>query len=248
MKIAYRIITPILAVGTIAMGIFLDMFYFAIGSTIEQLNQLMPALSRFNIPTTFSFSIYEIIQILTGAAGEGGETAAEGTESVASAFLTVVDPILPHIIALVVFFVLALLLLLVIAAVSAATEKRNAVIGLSCAGIVVSFICVIIGKFAFDIIIDGENINLSEIIGLFTANSETDSNALMQLLTTLVSSVIKISSAAFSAGLYAVFGMFVLIILWTILTNMLVKTPIHIQKKHRRKKPIKNLSAVFGKK
>lgn len=245
MKIAYRIITPILAVGTIAMGIFLDMFYFAIGSTIEQLNQLMPALSRFNIPTTFSFSIYEIIQMLSGTTGEGGESAAEGAESVASAFVTVVEPILPHIIALIVFFVLALLLLLVIAVVSAATEKRKAVLALSCSGMVLCFICVIIGKFAFDIIVGGEDINISEVIGLFTANSASESSALMQLLTTLVSAVINISSAAFSAGLYGVFGMYILIALWTILTNMLIKTPIHIQKKHRRKKPVKSLSAIF---
>ena len=247
MKIAYRIITPILAVGTIAMGIFLDMFYFAIGSPNETINQLMPALSRLNIPTTFSFSIYEIIQIFFGATGEGGESVAEGAESVASAFMTVVDPILPHIIALIVFFVLALILLLVIAVVSAATEKRKVVLGMSCSGIVLCFICMIIGKFAFDIIIGGEQIKISDIIGLFAANSASESNAIMQLLTTLVSAVISISSAAFSAGLYSVFGMFILIVLWTVLTNMVVKTPIHIQKKHRRKKPFKSLSAVFRK-
>ncbi len=245
MKIAYRIITPILAIGTIAMGIFLDMFYFAIGGASDQIDQLIPLLSMFNVNTKFSFSIYEIIGMLTEASSSaGGAEATEGAEGVASAFMSVAEPIMPHIIALIIFFVLALLVLLAISVVSAATEKRTAVLGLSCAGVVICFICVIIGKFAFDKIVGGE-ISIPDVLALFSSNEAADGSALTQLLTTIVSAVIKISSAAFSAGLYAVFGMYILIALWTVLTNMLVKTPIHVQKKHRRKKPLKSVSAVF---
>ena len=238
MKIAYRIVTPILAVGSIAMGIFLKMFYFEIGSTIEAIDEYMPALSRLGVPTRFSFSIFEIIEMLTGASGEG----AEATESVASAFMTVVEPILPHIISLIVFFVLALLVLLAIAVVSAATEKRKAVMGLSISGIVLCFVCMVIGSSAFEKVIGGA-VNISDIVGLFSDSTSAD--ALTQLITTIVGAVIRVSNAAFSAGLYSIFGMYILIVLWTVLTNMLIKTPVQIKKKHRRKKPLKSPSALL---
>jgi len=41
--------------------------------------------------------------------------------------------------------------------------------------------------------------------------------------------------------------MYILVILWTVLTNMLIKTPIQLEKKHRRRKPLKRPSAYFQK-
>ncbi len=58
--------------------------------------------------------------------------------------------------------------------------------------------------------------------------------------------VVTVNSATLSAGFYAVFGMYILVILWSILTKMLIATPIQTTKKHRRKKPMKRLSAVFN--
>ena len=60
-----------------------------------------------------------------------------------------------------------------------------------------------------------------------------------------LAAVVTITSATLSAGFYAVFGMYILVILWTVLCNMLIKTPIQVQKKHRRKKPMKRLSAII---
>ena len=37
MKLAYRIITPILAVGAVVMGLMLKLFYFAIGGLTEEI-------------------------------------------------------------------------------------------------------------------------------------------------------------------------------------------------------------------
>ena len=39
--------------------------------------------------------------------------------------------------------------------------------------------------------------------------------------------------------------MYILIIFWTVISDMLIKNPIQFEKKHRRKKPIKSLSAIF---
>ena len=61
----------------------------------------------------------------------------------------------------------------------------------------------------------------------------------------LLAAVVTIKTATLSAGFYAVFGMYLLVILWTVLANMLIKTPIQIEKKHRRKKPLPRASAIL---
>ena len=55
MKLAYRIVTPILALGAVAAGFFLKLFTFVIGSADSQINQLVSAVSSmFNgINTTY---------------------------------------------------------------------------------------------------------------------------------------------------------------------------------------------------
>ncbi len=225
MKIAYRIITPILAVGSVLMGFFLKLFYFAIGTADESLSSIVQLVGALGVKTNYEFSAFEIIKLLLGM-----EPAKEGSKS----FAELAAPVMPHIIAFVVFFILTLLMFLAVGAVAAATEKRNAVIGMCGGGLVLCFICIIIAKLAFDKILGGE-LSLSDLMGVFSENIG------MQLL----AAVVTITSATLSAGFYAVFGMYILVIIWTILTNMLIKTPIQVQKKHRRKKPIKNLSAII---
>lgn len=232
MKIAYRIITPILALGAVAMGFFLKLFYFVIGGASDEINTIVSLVSAFGVETNYEFSAFEIIKLLLGTDLSG--TATEATE--ATSFLTIIDPILPHIIAFIIFFVLTILLFLAVGVVAAATEKRNVVMGMSAGGLVLCFICILIAKFAFDKIIGGE-ISLADIVGTFSDSTW------MQLLT----AVVTVTSATLSAGFYAVFGMYILVILWTVLANMLIKTPIQVTRKHRRKKPMKRLSAIFRK-
>lgn len=235
MKIAYRIITPILALGAVAMGFFLKLFYFVIGGASDEINTIVSLVSAFGVETNYEFSAFEIIKLLLGADLSG--TATEATEATeATSFLTIIDPILPHIIAFIIFFVLTILLFLAVGVVAAATEKRNVVMGMSAGGLVLCFICILIAKFAFDKIIGGE-ISLADIVGTFSDSTW------MQLLT----AVVTVTSATLSAGFYAVFGMYILVILWTVLANMLIKTPIQVTRKHRRKKPMKRLSAILRK-
>ncbi len=228
MKIAYRIITPILALGSIAMGVFLKMFYFAIGGASDEITSIVNLAQQFGVNTKFEYSVYEIIDMLINM-----DKPAEGAETT---FASIAEPILPHIIAFVIFFVLALIMFLAVGVVSASTGSRKAVIWMSAGGLVLCFISIVIAKFAFDKIIGGE-IALSDLVGLFSDSTWT------QILATVVS----ISEAKLSAGFYAVFGMYILVIIWSIFTNMLIKTPITVEKKHRRKKPIKRLSAIIHK-
>ncbi len=226
MKLAYRIITPILSVGAILMGLLLKLFYFAIGSTEESISSIVQIAEALGVKTKYEFSALEIIQLLLGM---------EPKED-SSSFAELAAPVLPHIIAFVVFFVLTLLMFLAVGAVAAATDKRKVVIGMCGGGLVLSFICIIIAKLAFDKILGGE-IALSDLMSSFS-----DSVGMQ-----LMAAVVTITAATLSSGFYAVFGMYILVIIWTIGVNMLIKTPIQVTKKHRRKKPMKNLSAVFHK-
>lgn len=225
MKLAYRIITPILAIGSVLMGFFLKLFYFAIGTADESLSSIVQLVGALGVKTNYEFSAFEIIKLLLGM-----EPAKDDSAS----FAELVAPVMPHIISFIVFFVLTLLMFIAVASVAAATDKRNVVIGMCGGGLVLCFICIVIAKLAFDKLIGGE-ISLSDLMGVFSENIG------MQLL----AAVVTITSATLSAGFYAVFGMYILVILWTVLCNMLIKTPIQVQKKHRRKKPMKRLSAII---
>lgn len=232
MKLAYRIITPILAVGAVVMGFLLKLFYFAIGGASEEINSIVTLVQQFGVQTKYEFSVYELIEMLSGI-DLSGATAEDAAEA---GFMAIAEPIFPHLIAFVVFFVVAILLFLATGVVGAATCNRKAVISMSAAGLVICFICIVISRVAFDKIIGGE-INLSDVVGLFSES------AWAQILAT----VVTVTAATLSAGFYAVFGMYILMILWSILANMLIKTPIQLEKKHRRKKPLKKLSAVMHK-
>jgi hypothetical protein len=230
MKIAYRIITPILAIGAVVMGLMLKLFYFAIGGLSDEISTIVTLAEQFGVQTKYEFSAIEIIQMLTGADLSG---AAEGTEGAAS-FLTIAEPIISYLIAFVVFFVLALLIFLAVGVLAAIKDNRKAVMLTSVVGLVVCFTCIIISKLAFDKIIGGE-INLTDLVGMFSDSTWAQ----------LLAAVVTIKTATLSAGFYAVFGMYILVIFWTVLANMLIKTPIQVEKKHRRKKPLPRPSAIF---
>ena len=230
MKIAYRIITPILAIGAVVMGLMLKLFYFAIGGATDELTSIVTLAGQLGVQTKFEYSAIEIIKMLMGADLSG---AAEGAEA---GFMTIAEPIMPHLIAFVVFFIIALLVFLAVAVLAAIKDNRKTVMLTSVAGLVICFICIVISRLAFDKIIGGE-INLTDIVGMFSDSTWAQ----------LLAAVVTIKTATLSAGFYAVFGMYILVILWTVLANMLIKTPIQIEKKHRRKKPLPRPSAVFKK-
>jgi hypothetical protein len=234
MKLAYRIITPIFAVGAVVMGLLLKLFYFAIGGLTDEIGSIVQLAAQFGVKTNYEFSAIEIIQMLLGADLSGaGSAAAEGAEEAAS-FLTIAEPIIPHLIAFVIFFIVALGLFLATGVIAAIKDNRKPVMIMSVAGLVICFICIIISKLAFDKIIGGE-INLTDLVGMFSDSAWTQ----------LLAAAVTIKTATLSAGFYAVFGMYILVILWTVLANMLIKTPIQIEKKHRRKKPLPRASAIF---
>lgn len=236
MKIAYRIVTPILAVASIVFGIFLKMFYFTIGSTDESIGSIVNVVSQLSngsFSTTYEYSVFELAKLLLSIEAP--------SEDGAKTFTEVAAPIIPYIIAFFVVIIVAVLICVAIAVVSAALKdskkKRQGVIILSVCGLISLFACIIISNGAFDKIINGD-ISLTDLISVFSDSA----------LLTLATAILTITSATLSSGFYAMFGMFMLIIFWTILTNMLINTPIQKTKKaYKRKKPMKKLSAVIRK-
>ena len=227
MKLAYRIITPIFAIGAVVMGLMLKLFYFALGGATDEITSIVTIAQQLGVQTTFEYSAVEIIKLLMGADLSSADAAQSG-------FMTIAEPIIPHLIAFVVFFVIALLVFLAVGVLAAIKDNRKTVMLTSVAGLVICFICIVIGRLAFDKIIGGE-INLTDIVGMFSESTWAQ----------LLAAVVTIKTATLSAGFYAVFGMYILVILWTVLANMLIKTPIQFEKKHRRKKPLPRPSAVF---
>ncbi|MGN0468650.1 MAG: hypothetical protein ACI4GY_08010 [Acutalibacteraceae bacterium] len=233
MKIAYRIVTPILALGSIAMGIFLKMFYFTIGSTDDSIGTLINAVSQISngkFSTTYEYSVFELIKMISTA-----KPAADAEDP--KTFTEICSAIMPHLISFFVVMALVVLVLIAIAVISAALsdsrKKRYTVISLSAAGLVLLFVCILITNAAFSKIIAGE-ISLTDLVTLVSDSS----------IAALATAIVSVTSATLSAGFYAMFGMFMVLIIWTIVTNMIIKTPIQITKKYRRKKPHRKLSAL----
>lgn len=234
MKLAYRIVTPILSVGAIALGIFLKMFYFAIGNADEQIGTLINAvaqLSQGKISTTYEYSVFELIKMVATA-----KPAEDG-----KSFTEICSAIMPHLIAFFVVIALVACVFIAIAVISAAMKnekkQRKTVICLSVAGLVLLFVCILITNAAFTKIINGE-ISLADLLTLVSGN------ALMALATVVVS----VTQATLSAGFYAMFGIFMFIIMFTILANFVEKSPIQVKKTYKRKKPMRRLSAIGAKK
>lgn len=86
--------------------------------------------------------------------------------------------------------------------------------------------------------------------GLFSGTSTEDlaevgrtllqNEAVANLVSTFVDGYYSLGEAILSAGFFAVFGMLILLILWTVLSNFILKNPIQRKRTHRRKKPLRS--------
>ena len=229
MKTAYRIVTPILALGGIALGIFLKLFSFVVGNSDDTINNLISAVSQLSsgkFSTTYSYSLFELIKMAsTSTTPQTGEDAKSFTE-VASA-------IMPNIYAFAALFAVMLVILIAIAVVAACAntkKKRNVSFFLCGFGLAVSIACIFVSNGAFAKITEGD-VNLTDLVSLFSDNT----------LVTLATAILTVKSASLSAGFHSVFGIYLLIIIWTVLSNMLINTPIHSTKTYKRKKPMRRL-------
>ena len=229
MKTAYRMVTPILALGGIALGIFLKLFSFVVGNSDDTINNLISAVSQLSsgkFSTNYSYSLFELIKMAsTSTTPQTGEDAKSFTE-VASA-------IMPNIYAFAALFAVMLVILIAIAVVAACAntkKKRNVSFFLCGFGLAVSIACIFVSNGAFAKITEGD-VNLTDLVSLFSDNT----------LVTLATAILTVKSASLSAGFHSVFGIYLLIIIWTILSNMLINTPIHSAKTYKRKKPMRRL-------
>ena len=229
MKTAYRIVTPILALGGIALGIFLKLFSFVVGNSDDTINNLISAVSQLSsgkFSTNYSYSLFELIKMAsTSTTPQTGEDAKSFTE-VASA-------IMPNIYAFAALFAVMLVILIAITVVAACAntkKKRNVSFFLCGFGLAVSIACIFVSNSAFAKITGGD-VNLTDLVSLFSDNT----------LVTLATAILTVKSASLSAGFHSVFGIYLLIIIWTVLSNMLINTPIHSTKTYKRKKPMRRL-------
>ncbi len=213
MKLAYRITTPILAIGAIVMGVMLKLFQFVLGGIEDTIDSLLTIAEAFGVETTYEYSAYELIELLVG----GMSTTTEDSQTL----LELLAPLIPQLIAFFVFLAFTLLTFVVIAALAALNKSKKSVIITSVVGIVLTFVCIGLSNSAFTVITSGE-ISISDLIAVLMPDS-----TLMQL----ASLVVAISSATLSAGFYALFGMFLLIIFWSILADWLIKNPIEKKRK-----------------
>ena len=229
MKTAYRIVTPILALGGIALGIFLKLFSFVVGNSDDTINNLISAVSQLSsgkFSTNYSYSLFELIKMAsTSTTPQTGEDAKSFTE-VASA-------IMPNIYAFAALFAVMLVILIAITVVAACAntkKKRNVSFFLCGFGLAVSIACIFVSNSAFAKITGGD-VNLTDLVSLFSDNT----------LVTLATAILTVKSASLSAGFHSIFGIYLLIIIWTVLSNMLINTPIHSTKTYKRKKPMRRL-------
>lgn len=235
MKTAYRIITPILAVGSVVMGFFLKMFTFVIGNADEQINNLIGAVTQLSggkIKQTYEYSVFELIKMLTGS----NTAATTETTEEAKSVTEILAPIMPHLVAFFVIVALVAIVFVAIAVISAlkdSKKKRRNVIITSIVGIALLFVCIFVTNAAFAKVTGG-SISLTDLVTAVSGSA----------LAALATAVVSVTSATLSAGFYAMFGMFLLIIIWTIVANMTISTPIQAKKTYKRKKPVKKLSAI----
>lgn len=228
MKLAYRIVTPIIAVVSVVLGIFLKMFYFTVGNADETIGNLINAIASMTdkVSTTFEYSIYDLLKMISQVEPQTGEDA--------KSFAEVAAPVIPHLWAFFIIFVVVLLVVIAIGIVSTLSDskkKRYTVIGLSVGGLVLLFVDILISNAAFAKITSGE-INLTDLVSALSDNS----------IAALASAILSVTSASLSAGFYSVFGLLILMILWTVLSNMLISTPIQKTKTHKRKKPMRKIT------
>ena len=221
MKIAYRIVNPILAAGALVMGFLLDMFTFSIQIS-DKLN-----------PFTFAFTTVEALQKLTGA--KPAETA-DGAKDI----VEIIRPMLPSAIVFFVFVIIALLIMTSIIFVSALSNNTKPVFILCAAGLVSMLVSIVASNKAFDILINSGEINLGEVLGAFTSGTTGTLATLGGTLAQYLSNI-KIT-AGLSVAFYAMFGIFILIIVWGIIARFVIKTPIvRSKKEYHRSKPMRKI-------
>ncbi len=250
MKLAHRIVTPLLALGAIAMGMFMKLFYFGLNfnESVSEIaggilglaalflggqEKIVEILRPF---LNYEYSAYELIDMLIKNPDAGSN---------ASAFLAAFKPIKTELIVFLVFLILAVIVLIAIAVLSA-MGKRKATIIASCAGLVFLMVSIVASRLAFDAVKAG-GMDLGALASTIVENPTVKTILDLDAAQQLVNECIIVQTAILSGGFFAIFGMFLLIIFWTILTNMLIKTPLHFKKKHRRKLVVKRPSAFFQK-
>lgn len=247
MKLAHRIITPIIALGAIALGLFLKMFYFHISGSSDNVNTILALVQAFakDFSFDFEYSVYELINMFFFGGGDAAAGTTDAVAQQASTFMTVIEPIKTELTVFLVFLIIAIIILLAIAVVSA-LGKRKATIALSCGGLVSLFASIISSRIAFDKIMDG-GISLGKFVSTLFDNETIKTLLSTESVQELIDTLVVVDYAILSGAFFAIFGMFLLLIFWTVFTNMIVKTPIHVKKKHRRKLVIKKPSAFFQK-
>lgn len=250
MKLAHRIITPVFAIGAIAMGLFMKLFYFGLNfdESVSELaggilgiaslfvggqDKILEVLRPF---LNYEYSAYELIEMLVKNPDAGSQ---------ASAFLSVFEPIKTELIVFLAFLIFAVIALIVIAVLSAMGKRKGTIIT-SCVGLAFLMVSIVSSRLAFDAVKAG-GIELGALASTIVENDILKTILDLDAAQQLVNECIIVQKAILSGGFFAIFGMFLLIIFWTILTNMLIKTPLHLKKKHRRKLVIKRPSAFFQK-
>ncbi len=249
MKLAHRIVTPVFAIGAIAMGLFMKLFYFGLNfdENVSDLAGGILGLAQLFMGDkditevlrpflNYEYSAYELLEMLLKSPDAGSQ---------ASAFLATFEPIKTELIVFLAFLILAVITLIVIAVVSA-MGKRKATIIASCVGLVFLMVSIVSSRLAFDAVKAGE-ISLGSLASTVVQNDVVKTILDIDAAQQLVNECIVVQNAILSGGFFAIFGMFLLIVFWTILANMLIKTPLHLKKKHRRKLVVKRPSAFFQK-
>lgn len=249
MKLAHRIITPVFAVGAIIMGLFMKLFYFGLNfdENISELAGGILGLAQLFMGDrditevlrpflNYEYSAYELIEMLV---------KSPDADSQAASFLAIFEPIKAELMVFLAFLIFAVIALIVIAVLSA-IGKRKATIITSCVGLVFLMVSIVSARFAFDAVKAGE-ISLGALASSIANNDILKTILDLDAAQELVNECIIVQKAILSGGFFAIFGMFLLIIFWTIFTNMLIKTPIHFKRKHRRKLVVKKPSAIFHK-
>lgn len=249
MKLAHRIVTPIFAIGAIAMGLFMKLFYFGLNfdENVSELAGGILGLAQLFMGDkditevlrpflNYEYSAYELLEMLLKSPDAGSQ---------ASAFLATFEPIKTELIVFLAFLILAVITLIVIAVVSA-MGKRKATIIASCVGLAFLMVSIVSSRLAFDAVKAGE-ISLGSLASTVVQNDVVKTILDIDAAQQLVNECIVVQNAILSGGFFAIFGMFLLIVFWTIFANMLIKTPLHLKKKHRRKLVVKRPSAFFQK-
>ncbi len=228
-NLAYRISMAVLGLGAILCAFFLKFFNFTLSWIIASKN--------------YGYSIFEALQQLTskGMAPSAAETADKSSE-----LMQVLEPMYGYAVTFFVLLAIACLLALVISVLSAATNLHVPQIAMSLTAIILLVIAAACATKALNCLVPDENNNtavkLSSILAASTGEITTD-NALQ----TLGSAFTTVQVASLSYGFYVVMGLFIVMLVWSIISYFLYhndnakREPTRHKKEYRRKKPMRKL-------